>query len=329
MSIKRRIGFGLLGLLGLLVVAGVVLWVWKPWVPAVVVTDPGPDGRRIDTPGLFANYYRGRGAGRRPAVLIFGGSEGGIGANVTRDARALAAEGYAVLNISYFRAPGQSKAIVLIPLEGFTRALDWLRQQLEVDPSRLAVMGASKGGEAALLVATRHPELKAVVAGMPSSVAWAGYSWETFGSKESSWSENGRPVPFLPYGKADFGKGFSLLKIYQAGLATLPQHPDAIIPIERSGATVLLICGKADTLWPSCPMAYQIHDRAVKNGHPVVTVLAYPDAGHAVQGLPEADGNKDFDGLGSLGGSATGNNAARRDGWPKTLAFLKAAFGSA
>ena len=58
-----------------------------------------------------------------------------------------------------------------MPLELFDRALGWLKAQEEVDGARLAIVGGSKGAEAALIVASRHPELRAVVAGMPSSVA--------------------------------------------------------------------------------------------------------------------------------------------------------------
>ena len=326
MGWKRTVGIGCVSLVGLAVVAGAGVWIWKPWVPPVEVADPGPTGRRVTANGLFANYFPGKGEGKRPGILLLGGSEGGLGVATLRQAQALAAQGYSVLQLSYFRVSDKTEKLELIPLELFGRGLDWLRAQPEVAADRIAVMGGSKGGEAALLVASRHPELKAVVAGMPSSVAWAGFSWATFGSSVSSWSEGGKPVPFLPYGPFVYGEG--VLSVYRGGLAGLAAHPDAVIPIERTTAPVLLICGEKDTLWPSCPMARQVEARAKQFGHPAVAVLAYADAGHGVLGRPRYPGDPKFGDLGSLGGSPAGNNAARIDSDPKIAAFLKAALNS-
>jgi hypothetical protein len=106
-------------------------------------------------------------------------------------------------------------------------------------------------------------------------------------------------------------------------LPTIPQHPEAVIPVERIGARILLICGEADALWPSCPMADQISDRLTSKGGLAATVLRYKDAGHQVFG-PPVDKSKPHEWLASLSGSADGNAAARDDSWPKVVAFLRA-----
>jgi dienelactone hydrolase len=125
----------------------------------------------------------------------------------------------------------------------------------------------------------------------------------------------------LPYAFAAYAKA-GIFGLYNEALPTLGQHPDAAIPVERIGARILLVCGKADRLWPSCPMADQIAQRLKAHGRPAPTILSYEDAGHAVFGPPVA-GPHDW--LASLGGSADGNNAARADSWPKVVAFLRAA----
>jgi hypothetical protein len=213
------------------------------------------------------------------------------------------------------------------PLESFDRALAWLARQPSVDPSRLAVVGASKGAEAALLIATRHPELRAVVAGMPSSVVWAGVDWEHgFGAGDaSSWFLSGKPLEHLPYGGFKFATG--IRSRYDSGLEQLARHPGAIIPIERARAPVLLICGEADALWPACPMARQVAARASRLSGPKVKVLAYEDAGHAVFGTPVPGDDPRHDRLGKTGGSPDGNAAARNDGWPQVVAFLRKSTG--
>lgn len=319
-----------LGICVLVAAAGIGLWMWKPWMPPVQLVDPGASARRVAEEGLLGNFHPGAGAGARPGLLLLGGSEGGLGSGGSAQARALQAAGFSVLHLSYFRGPGQPRVLEQAPLETFDRALAWLARQPGVDRERLGVVGSSKGAEAALLIATRHPELKAVVAGMPSSVVWPGVDWEYgFGSGDgSSWSLGGRPLEHLPYGVFDFGKGTGSL--YQTGLARAARHPGAAIPVERARAPLLLVCGEADALWPSCPMARQVAARAAARRGPRVTLLAYQDAGHAVFGTPVARSDPRRGRLGArTGGSPEGNAAAREDGWPKAVAFLERAMAQA
>lgn len=290
----------------------------QSWVPPVQMADPGEHGTRIDADGVLGNFLPAAGEGKHPAILLLGGSEGGLGGGALRMAEALQAAGFSVLQQSYYRAPGQPEAFSRIPLETFDKGLAWLAAQPGVDARRMAVLGGSKGAEAALAVAARHPELRAAVAGMPSAYLWPAFSWDGSPAPGGSWSIAGKDAPFLPYGAFDPATG--MRSVYANGLTDAAQHPDAAIAIEKSPAKVLLVCGEEDALWPSCPMADLLKAR-----DPRVTVLAYQDAGHAVFGPPLADDDKALPMLAGLGGSATGNNAARKDGWPKVLAFLKAA----
>jgi dienelactone hydrolase len=330
MRILRYVGYAVLTLAVLAVAGLVAVYFINPFAPPVAMSDPAPSGRRVTEQGLVANYFPPPSPGRHPAVLVLGGSEGGLGGGGQRIALALQKEGYAVFQLAYFRAPGQSDTLELIALELFDRALAWLKAQPEVDAERIALVGGSKGAEAALLVATRHPELRAVVAGMPSSVAWQGIDWNFMNyiidPPDGSWSLAGKPIPFVPYVQ-EYTQ--SLLELYTKSLAQVSRHPAAVIPIEQSKAAILLICGNADQLWPSCAMADQLKARADKNGAPAVTILAYPDAGHAVFGVPVEKTNPNYDRLDSMGGTDDGNNAARTDAWPKTLQHLRAAFGTA
>ncbi len=291
-----------------------------PTLPPIVVGDPGPDGVRIDKDGVFGNVFSAKRSGRRPAILLLGGSEGGLQPGDGGPIKALTAEGYDVLYLCYFGCPGTPPALANVPLETIDRALAFRRAQPDVDPKRIAVVGGSKGAEAALLVASRDPKLKAVVAGMPSSVAWPGVVNSV--AMQPSWTSGGAPVPFLPYAFAAYAKG-GIFGLYNGALPTIPRHPDAVIPVERISGPILLICGEADALWPSCAMADQISDRLMSRGRPAAHVLRYKDAGHQMFG-PPVDKTEPHEWLASLGGSADGNEAARDDGWPKVVAFLKA-----
>ncbi len=318
----KVVAFILAGLLGLILLAGVALWTWKPWVPPLILTEPKPGGVRISEDGLFGNFYAS--SERAPAILVIGGSEGGLidGPNID----SLRAEGWNVLALAYHRAPGTPDSLEQVPLEIFDRALDWLARQPSVDPSRVAMLGASKGAEAALLVATRRPDLRAVVLGTPTHVVWQGMNWETFGAgKGSSWSAGGKPLAYLPYGPFDNKRG--VFGLYEEGLRQLGAHPDAVIPVEQSRASILLICGGQDSLWPACPMAEAIVARVKAQGGPSVRLLTFPDAGHFVWGgppLPASDAR--IAQLAQWGGTGEANNRARAESWPETIAFLHAQF---
>src|SRR5262245_19038606 len=62
----------------------------------------------------------------------------------------VAAHGYAVLNLGYFKYADLPKELVNIPLESFEEGLKWLEKQECVAAGRLAVWGPSRGGELAL-----------------------------------------------------------------------------------------------------------------------------------------------------------------------------------
>lgn len=288
--------------------------------PPVLDATPGDTGRRMTENGLLANYFPARQKG--PALLTLTGSAGGLTMNEV--AIALQSEGFSVLHLSYFRGPGQNPNAELIPLEYFATALTWLRRQPEVDPARLGIVGVSKGAEAALVVAVRHPEVKAVVAALPSSVVWPGIiREERAGTISSSWSEQGQPVPHLPHRPFDASLGGTMADNYAASLKALSAHPEAVIPVERITGSIFLMCAEQDRVWPSCPMARQIQERLRASGRDAA-LLAYPDAGHASFGLPvSADDPR----LTASGGTVQGNQTARADSWKKAITFLKEVLG--
>lgn len=188
---------------------------------------------------------------RHPALLILGGSEGGQSPLVTESAAQLAARGYPALALAYFAVPGLPAALERVPLEYFATALRLLRAQPGVDPARVLVQGASRGGEAALLVGSAYPELVAgVVAGVPGARAGP----RPGRPDTPAWTWRGRPLPV-----------------------------DTEIPVERIDGPVLANCGGQDGVRPSCQHLDAITSRLRSHRfrHPV-TALAYPDAGHYV-----------------------------------------------
>jgi dienelactone hydrolase len=97
---------------------------------------------------------------------------------------------------------------------------------------------------------------------------------------------------------------------------------NAVIPVERIDAPVLLVCGENDRLWPSCTMARAVSARREAQGLSATTLLAYAEAGHLGFGEPVPADHEARESLAMLGGTVEGNAAARADAWPKTLQFL-------
>ena len=319
-----------LGALGAVIVLGAVGmgWMLTQAPPPAKMVEPGATGKRIDAGGMLANYFPAKGEGPHPAVLLLGGSEGGLAEALRAQALLLQGQGFSTLHLAYHNAPGKSAKLVNIPLEEFYRALDWLKRQPGVDARRIAIVGYSKGAEAGLLVATRYPGIRATVLGMPSSVVWDGMSGENYllGSFSSSWSEKGEPIAHLAYKGQPGSDG--LMPVFVNGLKELGRNPEAAIPVEKYKGPLMLICGEAEKLWPSCPMTDQIVERAKAKGAPQPVVLRYKDAGHGVMGAPRSGAEEDK-WVAKLGGTAEGNWAARADSWPKIVAFLREKLGEA
>jgi hypothetical protein len=274
-------------------------------------------------PGLVGELHLPDGAGRRaPGLLILGGSEGGHGP-ARHFAATFAKRGFASLGLAYFGDPGLPPTLENVPLEYFTRAIDWLVAQPDVDPRRIGVFGGSKGAEAALLVAARDSRIKVAVAGVPSSVAWQGVNMANPANPGPSWTLGGRPVPYVHYdGSVPF---HGLLDLYRRSLDKAPA--EAFIAVERIDGPVLLVSARDDKLWPSATMGDQIIARLDKARFRFAHVhLSYDNAGHAGFGEPLPPGTAIPPAmLAQLGGTAEGNLAMRADSWPKILAFLDAA----
>jgi dienelactone hydrolase len=295
----------------------------QPGAGTALVALP-PENIELREPDLIANYYPAATASAPgPALLMLGGSEGGLSAGVTQEAEALQAQGISVLQLSFYRFEGQPENLEMIPLETFDRGLDWLLARAEVDADRVGIYGTSKGAEAALITAARRAEIGAVVAIVPSSVSWTGINWAFDGREpEASWSFGSEPYPALPYGAFDDERG--VYSLYANGLNAVSEHEDAVIAIEKTAAPLLLICGGADALWPSCPMAEAIEARAEAMDGPDIRLLAYPEAGHGAGGLPPATLDpRQVDEPLDWGGTRATNRAAQQDSWPQIVAFLK------
>src|SRR5262249_127971 len=147
-------------------------------------------------------------------------------------------------------------------LEYFETGIGFLQDHPAIDRNRLAIAGASRGGELSLLLGAEFSQFKAVVAWVPSGVVWGGSP----GGAQPACLLNGQPVP--PLGEILRDDFQYAVKYYHRGegipntpghLAHMKRYPDrvrhATIPVERINGAVLLLSGEDDQMWPSTPMA--------------------------------------------------------------------------
>jgi uncharacterized protein len=284
--------------------------------------------RACDYQGLVGELLLPKGVASVPAIMVLGGSDGGIG-YARSVANELAEQGYAALAVAYFKERGLPRKLVRIPLEYFATALDWLRKQPRVDPARIGIFGASKGAEAALLVASRHSEFVAVVVAAPSDVVWEGIDFRAKAAVDSSWSEGGKPVTFIPYDRTGVAPMRSLLKMYRRSRYAAGVDPAALIPVERIKGPVLFLSGQADGLWPSKDMADCAMVRLEKAEFAYTKRhVSYPEAGHAIFPLFRRRDRLMASLFGKFfGDGSASNHSARKDAWQQTLGFFERSFG--
>ena len=87
---------------------------------------------------LVGTFFAPAGGKRRPAIVVLGGSEGGLHDD---QARVLAEHGYAALALAYFGVDPLPSKLRALPIETVTRAIDWLVARPEVDGARIGILG--------------------------------------------------------------------------------------------------------------------------------------------------------------------------------------------
>jgi dienelactone hydrolase len=263
---------------------------------------------------------------------VLGGSEGGLPAG---DARLLAAHGYAALALAYFGVDPLPKQLSAIPLETVTRGIDWLALRSDVDPARIGIVGVSKGGELALLAASREPRIRATAAVVPSAYVWFGLAFG-FGEETSSWSAGGAPVPDIPSdpaADAAVGNAFmtggtvAFRDTYAASFAAAPPavRERAAIPVERIAGPVLCIAAADDREWDSAAACQTVHERrGAAHLDANDAVVVEPGAGHAMpfSGQPAPASFQAGRATLMLGGTPDANGRGGADAFSRIVAFF-------
>ncbi|MGW3442096.1 acyl-CoA thioesterase/BAAT N-terminal domain-containing protein [Streptomyces sp. NPDC001076] len=226
------------------------------------------------------------GAPHRAPVLLLGGSEGGVTPINQFKAALLASRGHPALALCYFGCPGQPEYLADVSLEYIASAARFLRAQPQADPRRLMVTGASRGSEAAQLMAQYYPDLvRDAVVYAPSRNTNGTYPPNCC-ETQAAWTKDGKSLNLVP------------------------------IPLSHVRGMVLAVAGGDDSLWGSLSSAQSIAQQPNAAGRKTKALL-FPKAGHGIGSFPylpiAANG----------GGTRAANERSMESSWPQLLQLLQ------
>jgi len=289
----------------------------------------------VTAPGVRGRFFPPA-AGASPGipVLVLAGSGGGL---PDTQAALLASHGHPALAQGIFGYKDLPPTLRNIPLESFRSGARWLEQR--TGARRVAVMGTSRGSEAAGLAASYFPQdFAAAVLYVPSHLS-NGAIDASVHNAGAAWTYEGKPLP-VDQGETDSNNadesvhastppGFIATPYYLKTWSD-PQIATTLgIPFERMQGPVLAIGAGADEMWPSFIGAEQIRRRLAAHGKAnQAEVHIYPGAGHTVSRVgsggplspfvyhPVA---KDFE---ATGGLPVANCEGSYDAWRTVTEFL-------
>jgi dienelactone hydrolase len=247
----------------------------------------------------------------------------------------LASRGFNVLSLAYFKEKGLPAKLAEIPLEYFEKIFTWLSKNPITNGKEIQFLGISKGGEAALLLASRYPFITKVAAFWPHAYCFEGLNFKNV----SSWTYGGKSLPFIRFKKhwmytnmiSCFIKNepFGYTYAHKKALNAAKNKEAARIKIENAKADILLFAGKEDNIWNSYDGCVQIMDDLRKHNYQYhYNFVGYENAGHlsyapyiilAGEIMFKIAPRIMF----SMGGTLEANAQAQADAWEKAIEFFK------
>ena len=294
---------------------------------------PDLDVHEVSDNGLRGVFYAPERPASKTGIIVIGGSGGGIDRYW---ARAVASQGHFVLILAYFALPDLPDNLANIPLEYFKKAIDWLKAR--TGTAKVALQGASRGGEAVLLVASTYPDdIAGVVAYVPVHLVVSGLV-PGASAIVPSWTLEGMPLPCVPTPvptvelsrtrRISAARGLAVAPFYLEALQTAESDDRFWIPVERIRVPVLMITATDDAIWPCCWAAERAKSRTESRGGPApVEHLALRGAGHitpppgTVTSLSTSVYHVHARELIAIGGTPAVNAAAGARAWQRTVDF--------
>jgi len=217
----------------------------------------------LNTPDVESKLYIGDSSLNKPLIVGLGGSEGGNAwasdhwKNTRED---FLNKGYAFLAIGYFKGKGTPAILNKISIDQVHAAIAAAARNPQVDKRKIAIIGGSRGGDLALLIASFYQDIRCVVAIVPANAVFPGNTAEF---TTSAWTHNGQELPFIPVSqeavpallKHDLRAAFEIM------LRDSMAFKQAAIRVEKINGPVLLLSADKDEISPSTPMCESMISR--------------------------------------------------------------------
>lgn len=216
-------------------------------------------------------------------IVTFGGSEGSPNYEV---GRILVEQGYEVYSLFFF-GPGElPDELMLVPLEFFDDFLTYHTENSNSD-GPITLLGASKGAELVMNLASRYEEIDHIVLYAPTMYSF--FSLDQQNSNQSSWSYEGSTVPYLSAMDGSMWETMKMIggfifyypvryaPVYESVFAgTSNEDKEAArIKIENFAGSGIAFIGGADEMWPAELLTEDITEYSDN-----IELHIYDEAGH-------------------------------------------------
>lgn len=290
----------------------------------------GVEPKSINESGIKGTFFSKDKIEKQTTILLIGGGDWG-----EYWGQELAKANFVGLSLPYHREEGLPKLPEEIPLEYFAKAIDWVKEQPQVNPNKIIVMGASRNAELALLIASHYPDrVHGVITFSPSSVSWSN-TVLPFNSDiiKPSWTFKNLPVSYIPMAKIKGGESDTIetLSYWTEALTDSNAVNMASIQVENIRGPILVFSGVDDKVWPSAMMSEMIENRIKHNNFAFeFDNIKYENAGHQISGNPNNPysiryGEMTIDQkkyIFEFGGTENGDIAAQNDAFVRVINFL-------
>jgi dienelactone hydrolase len=244
----------------------------------------------VRTGGIVGKLFMPKRGNNRTAVVVIPGA-GGPNFDMS-NAYLLAARGFIVLSLAYYGLDGLPPQLESIPIEYFSRAIDYLRREYLGSEGKIVILGISRGTEAAAMLALQREDIDGLILLSPSSVLNS--AWGTdLKARMPAWTLHGFGLPFMPSVEDEHEvmrmqtPPYKTRALYDLRLDNLKKDDPARIPFDRIKADVVLLSCDEDEVWPSARMSADIAAIAKSRGKTNVMDYTFRGCGHDL-GAPVA-----------------------------------------
>lgn len=219
------------------------------------------------TKNVEAILYLGKGK-KQPLIVGIGGSEGGNTWTKeywkkTRDQ--FIENGYAFLAIGYFGCKNTPDILDRIAIDDVHNAIKEASKNKQVDKTKIAIIGGSRGADLALLLGSYYKDISCVVGMSASHAVFPGHTQEF---NTSCWTFEGNELPFVPVNDeaVPFLMKRDLRGAFETMLKDTGAEQNALIKVENTNGAILLLSATKDEIIPAVAMGEKMIAR-LKSHH--------------------------------------------------------------